>query len=311
MQHHTKFKLFFLLLIISVVSICKADELPIIDIHSHIVPSVSPEKIIKRLNNNNIKWFSMGVKGASFGGDKTREKYTNELQDRYIAFGGQSDINAIFRQYGIEAAESADRDDFRKILSNLDENFKNGKIKGIGEIFANNRKSSKNPDQRRKMRIDCPSLTALYSLSSKYNGFLTIHMHWDTDSVEQLENLIKTNPHGHIILAHAGVDATPSDIRNFLKLYPNVNCDLSARHKPKLPSKFMEREIFNAKGINPEWKKLIEEFPERFMVGTDVDDNDKYNKAIKIIRKGLLAHLSSSTAEKVAYQNAERIFNIN
>lgn len=311
MRQHTPFKLFFLLFMFSAASICKAGELPIIDVHSHITPSVSPQSIAKRLNKNNIKWFSMGVKGASFGGEKIREKYSRKLQGRYIALGGQSDLNAIYRKYGIEAAESAERDDFKIIVTQLDDDFENGKIKGIGEIFANNRKSSKNPDQRRKMRIDCPSIKTLYSLSSKHNGFLTLHMHWDTDSVEQLKNLIRTNPQGHIILAHAGVDATPSDLRNFFKAYPNVNCDLSARHKPKLASKFMEREIFNAKGIHPEWKELMEEFPDRFMVGTDVDDNAKYNKAIKIIRKGLLAHLSNSTAQKVAYQNAERIFDIN
>ena len=161
------------------------------------------------------------------------------------------------------------------------------------------------------MRIDCPAISALYNLTSKYNGILTLHMHWDEDSVAQLKAVIATNPQGKIILAHAGIDTSPSDIRKLFQEYPNINCDLSARHKPKLPSKFPEREIFNGKGIHVEWKQLIEDYPDRFMVGTDVDGNDKYDKAIKIIRKGLLANLSSATAEKVVYQNAECIFGIN
>ena len=299
--------LFFQLIFFASIS-SHAGELPIVDAHSHAVPGISVKKILKRLDTNNIRWVSMGVKGASFGGTKIREEYSEKLKDRYIAFGGQSDLNAIYRKYGLGAAESADRDDFKRILAQLEEAFKAGKIKGIGEIFANNRKSSAFPAQRRKMRINCPSIQALYNLTSKYDGILTLHMHWDEDSVSQLKALIATNPQGLITLAHAGVDTSPSDIRNLFKEYPNVNCDLSARHKPKLPTKFPEREIFNAKGIHVEWKQLIEEYPDRFMVGTDVDDNAKYEKAIKIIRKGLLANLSPAAAEKVAYRNAERIF---
>jgi len=47
------------------------------------------------------------------------------------------------------------------------------------------------------------------------------------------------------------------------------------------------------------------------MVGTDTKVLKPYNNAVENIRTGLLANLPQDVAEKVAYKNAERIFNKN
>ena len=46
------------------------------------------------------------------------------------------------------------------------------------------------------------------------------------------------------------------------------------------------------------------------MVGTDVEGDKKFGKAIRNVRSGLLANLSPETAEKVAYKNAARLFKL-
>ena len=46
------------------------------------------------------------------------------------------------------------------------------------------------------------------------------------------------------------------------------------------------------------------------MIGTDIKDDTTYDKAIKVVRTGLLSHLRPETARKVAHENAQRLFDL-
>jgi predicted TIM-barrel fold metal-dependent hydrolase len=68
--------------------------------------------------------------------------------------------------------------------------------------------------------------------------------------------------------------------------------------------------IFTSYSLNSTWKDLIEEMPDRFMVGTDTKTGSHYDKGINNIRSGLLSNLNQETAEKVAYKNAQRLLDL-
>ncbi|HJO71604.1 MAG TPA: amidohydrolase family protein [Rhodospirillales bacterium] len=127
-------------------------------------------------------------------------------------------------------------------------------------------------------------------------------------------HLMSANPSARMILAHCGSNTGPKDVKPLFEKYPNFFCDLSARSVPKIPAKAFvhkpEQKIFGPDGIVSGWKDLIEEMPDRFLVGSDVYDGAKYAKAIKVIRKGLLGNLSPETVEKVAYKNAIKLFGL-
>jgi hypothetical protein len=68
---------------------------------------------------------------------------------------------------------------------------------------------------------------------------------------------------------------------------------------------------FDDRGIRGSWKNLIEDYPDRFIVGVDnVYSWEGYENVIRSIRFGLLANVSPATAEKVAHKNAQAWFRL-
>jgi hypothetical protein len=69
--------------------------------------------------------------------------------------------------------------------------------------------------------------------------------------------------------------------------------------------------IFDERQLDRDWKKLIEDYPDRFVVGIDtVHDWQTYEGVVRAIRLGLLANLSPETAQKLASANAEAWFGL-
>ncbi|MFQ6018402.1 MAG: hypothetical protein ACE5KF_09410 [Kiloniellaceae bacterium] len=68
--------------------------------------------------------------------------------------------------------------------------------------------------------------------------------------------------------------------------HPNLFCALSDRYPPVTRPNLASREIFGSRGPDPDRLRLIEDFPDRFMIGTD--SGRTYNQAIAVVRRGLL-----------------------
>jgi len=69
--------------------------------------------------------------------------------------------------------------------------------------------------------------------------------------------------------------------------------------------------VFDATSLRPDWKNLIEDYPDRFYAGIDdVTGWNEYEEVARAIRNGLLANLSPAAAEKVAYRNAVSLFGL-
>lgn len=236
------------------------------------------------------------------------------MGNRFIPFGGQSALNKIYFMHGISGLEDSYNSMFRSLMQDLESDFAHGRLKGIGELFGNNSKTNPNPKVRRKTRIDSPTYKEMLDLVASYDGAMTIHAQMDEDSIEQLENLADYNTNGTIIWAHCGNNSYAEDVRGVLQRHDNIFCDLSARHQPKLKQRVLRKrphsEIFTADSLDPSWKELIEQMPDRFMVGTDTKTEDHYDQGIANIRNGLLANLSPETAKMVAYKNAQRLLDL-
>ena len=60
--------------------------------------------------------------------------------------------------------------------------------------------------------------------------------------------------------------------------------------------------------LKPAWKALLEDLPDRFVIGTDVDPATLKTYAEEIgYWRGILGQLSPATAAKLAHENAERL----
>jgi len=280
----------------------------IADVHMHPA-SHHPADQLTWMNRNGVKWAGLGTMK-----DHNIDRFSMIMGERYIPFGGQGPMDEIYSQHGSEGVEDKNNTLFESMMEELEADFESGRIKGIGEIFANNRTTNPRPGFRRKTRVDAPTYRAMLDLVEKYGGAMSMHVQWDQDSIEQLGVLADHNPNGNIIWAHCGNDGSAYDVRKVLKSHLNIYCDLSARSKPKLSdwviNKRPQAEIFTSYSLNGSWKDLIEEMPNRFMVGTDTKGGSKYDGGIRAIRNGLLSNLSQETAEKVAYKNAQNLLDL-
>lgn len=127
---------------------------------------------------------------------------------------------------------------------------------------------------------------------------LYIHVH---SGARPVEFLFKLEPELKIIWAHAGMSEPANVVHNMMQKYDKLWADTSYR----------EWDILQSNGsIDPEWRKVLEAYPERFMVGSDTWVNSQWDNYAGLIRanRAWLAEFSREHAEMFAYKNAARLF---
>ena len=127
---------------------------------------------------------------------------------------------------------------------------------------------------------------------------IPLHVHSGHEPVEYLYSL---EPGLTIIWAHAGMSEPPGVVEEMMARYSTLYADTSYR----------EWEILRgADGIDADWRRVLERFADRFMVGSDTWINGQwagYDRLMATNRQWL-AQLTPDAARKIAYQNAERLF---
>jgi hypothetical protein len=88
-------------------------------------------------------------------------------------------------------------------------------------------------------------------------------------------------------------------VREMLRKHPQLWCDLAFRsdHAP-------------GGQLDQEWKALMVEFPDRFLVGTDSFTPERWPYVIEHARwsRQWLAQLPAAAAERIAWRNGEALF---
>ena len=127
---------------------------------------------------------------------------------------------------------------------------------------------------------------------------LYIHVH---SGKEPVDYLFKLEPGLKIIWAHAGMTEEADVVEAMMAKYTELYADTSYR----------ETDILAYDGsIQDDWRRVLERFPDRFMVGSDTWINgqwESYQALIDLNRKWL-RQFPRPIAEMIAYKNAERLF---
>ncbi len=127
---------------------------------------------------------------------------------------------------------------------------------------------------------------------------LLIHVHSGKAPVDLL---YKMEPGLRIIWAHAGMLEPANVVEEMMAKYETLYADTSYR----------ESDIMNEDGsIDADWRRVIERFPDRFMVGSDTWTNSQWAeyRDLMAINRKWLSKFSRAIAESIAYKNAERLF---
>jgi hypothetical protein len=141
--------------------------------------------------------------------------------------------------------------------------------------------------------VDLPVPRKMVALAHKHD--LVLHSHSDADAVERQ---FAQWPQARILWAHAGFD-TPAMVREMLRRHQNLWCDLAFRsdHAP-------------GGELDPQWRTLFLEFPDRFLVGTDTFTPERWPYVVEHARQARrwLAQLPPAVAERIAWRNGETLF---
>lgn len=140
---------------------------------------------------------------------------------------------------------------------------------------------------------DLPVPRRMVELARERDLFL--HAHSDVDAVERL---FQQWPRARILWAHAGFQG-PERVAEMLRRHANLWCDLAFRSEHGAGGK-----------VDPAWRALFLEFPERFMVGTDTFSAQRWQHVAEHASwsRAWLADLPPAVAERIAWKNGETLF---
>ncbi len=151
-------------------------------------------------------------------------------------------------------------------------------------------------------------MQSLLGVASKHRVPISVHV--EVTRLREFEALLAAFGNVTVIWAHGGY--VPLFLaRRMLEQHPNLILELSARtwiRHPRSPDYTILR---NGTEVWPEWLSLIEEMPERFVVGTDASLRSTASDLGKISSvRNVLSQLTPATRDQVARGNMMRIIRI-
>ena len=260
-----------------------------------------------------------------------------EHGSRFAILGGGGSLNGMIQSAGRNAELSdAMRERFEQRAAEI---LRAGAL-GFGEITAHHLSLEPGHPYER-MPADHPILRLLADIAARNDA--VIEFHFDvvaqdmaipadlasaanpgklTANLPEFERLLAHNRQARIVWAHAGSDMlghwTVELSRRLLKEHPNLY--MSLRMAPGRQPQ--NHPLTQSGSVKPEWLRLLEEFPDRFVIGGDqffVALGQRAGHAVTASQRSgamrqrismFLAALPEPLARKIGYENAIRIYRI-
>ena len=159
----------------------------------------------------------------------------------------------------------------------------------------------------------------LVKVSSKNIPVMT---HWEFYAWERdwpkFSKLFLDFPNQKFIIPHMGF-GSPKQAKLVLSTHDNVYMTISKKNKDKRnicdpikQSKFGSGFLNDENQLKDEWKEILIEYQDKLLFATDAHKKHRWKKYSKIVRiyRDILNQLPEEVAKKIAYLNAERIYDI-
>ena len=162
-----------------------------------------------------------------------------------------------------------------------------GPYRGIGEFHLYDSANANGPVARKLMQL-------------AQDRDLAVLAHVDDAAIELL---MAHAPGARLIWAHTGIGGVPATrVRALLARYPRLMGELS--YRPGLTSA--------SGGLSDEWKDLLTNHSERFLVGSDTWVNARWAgyEGLMAEARRWLADLPEPAARRIAWENGARLFGL-
>ena len=181
----------------------------------------------------------------------------------------------------------ADESIYQMVLTEYAKGTASGAYKGIGEFHLYDSANANGEVAKKLMRF-------------AQDKQLAVLAHVDDDAIELL---MAHAPQARLIWAHTGIGgASVARVRALLSKYPKLMGELS--YRPGLTCDNGQ--------LCPEWRSLVLDFPDRFLIGSDTWINQRwaYYEDTMSSYRTWLGGLPIDVANKVAWQNGAALFGV-
>lgn len=297
---------------------------PVIDAHGHMGGSFDPGTMVRVMRANGVR--AMTVMARNYpgpagqrdlpGNDRMALDLAAGFPGRFIPLVGMQRpmlTDADWSNPG-PAVETLLQDTAKKLAS--------GRFRGIGELIVRHFAYSKGRHAELDKPVDSAFTRALSRLALRFSVPIVVHMEGDPALVKDFDRLIGDYPKVIYVWAHNCGRSRAPVIRRMLAAHPNLMCDLSGMMNfgkqtygagwPRMESYTALVEVGGR--FLPEMQAIYEDFPDRFVIGTDIAHARVMSDAIyggRVRRfRALLGTLRPGTAKRLAETNAIRIFHL-
>ena len=304
-----------------------SNVLPIIDAHGHLNGDMQAERLVQLMDIAGVKSMVLmaryyrGARDAGNGSDEQAIEFARRFPGRFIPFvaGQRGDLGGRNRHVWEGPTQIGDN-----FLRQAEKKLQSGHYFGLGEFILRHYDYSNFGTQgggEVDLPVDSYLMHRIAALGVTYNVPVLIHLEAEPEKVTAMTQLLDAKHGPMFIWAHNCGRSSTQQIREFLTRYPNLMCDLGGmtatrqggygRYWPK-QTPWMHLIEDGSGKLFPEVKALFEEFPDRFLLGTDAAHTPALDFYVeRIIRfRQLLSQLRPVTAENLAYGNAQRLFGL-
>lgn len=293
---------------------------PIIDGHLHISAGSDQELIRQKFKANNVLKaviFPREFKaGDDYGISETGAiDFSQQAPDLgWLLIGLQ--LDALHFKKPIRYWQSPPSE-WQEFLLKAEEQLSSGKRKGMGELIIRHYDYHGKGHGEVDFPIKSQVFVDLITLSNKTGRPLVIHAEGEEHIVRDLFEVLPKFPKAKIVWAHACGRSNPQLINQWLISHPNLFCDLGNMTDTGNYGSLWPRAgdwTFRVEKdgiIEPAWLIVLNKHPDRFYIGTDVNEvkgwNKSWNKRINRFRK-ILDQVDPSAREQIAYKTAEKLY---
>ena len=176
---------------------------------------------------------------------------------------------------------------YEMVLRELAAGTLSGPYRGLGEFHLYDSANANGPVARQLMQL------------AQDKG-LVVLAHVDDTAIDLL---MAHAPKTRLVWAHTGIGGAPvGRVRSLLQRYPLLMGELS--YRPGLTE--------GAGRLSAEWKALLSEFPNRFLVGSDTWVNQRWQGYEGLMQdaREWLGELDATTARRIAWDNGAALYGL-
>ena len=305
--------------------------IPIVDFHTHLQKRITAEDLVRRMDEVLVTRMvlmplyygdSRQATNDGEGSDEQALAYARRYADRFIPFVGMQRPELV--DYGIWHRPTSFA---RRLVRETDAKLRTGEFFGMGEFMLRFYPYTNKFGIVAPSDMDFPAdsylMRTFADLSARYKAPMVVHAEAEPPVTDAMIRLLEAHPDAIIVWAHNCGRSSARDIASMLSRFPNLHADLGGmvysgsgveHYGVYFPRRtpWMYLVVDEYGKLLPEMKDVFETYSDRFFIGTDIAHARVYERYAHHLPRWrfIFQQLSTDTARKIAYGNADRLFSM-